>query len=363
MTAPVDVNEYRARQMAKLRTKREMVITDLRTGPWTDAEDAIVSDSDLFLVEKMAMLQRSELDIRNRISTVHGIRVACRNCGESFMSQTKRGVPRSYCSVACSHQGSRSLMPMACNHCQKIFRPYNSSMRYCSKTCVHKSNKLTQISCKNCQQMFTPRQSRLKYCSKSCRFEARRTLKSRPCGYCQNLYRPKTSASRYCSRTCTGKAKTSKHIKEHSKQCPVCELVFVALVRGSGQRNIHCSRSCQKKAVAVSQIACVVCEKKFPRHASKKTCSRECAIAYRVARNAEYRERWRRSCPQCGESFIANAISSHNGVLKRRTFCSKDCAKKANPRWTSNSAEKQPGTGVQVQHTEEKEEEHERSVH
>lgn len=350
MTVIVDVREYEARQRAKLRTKRAKVITGLRTEPWTDAEDSIAADRGLFMVEKMAILQRSESDIKHRMSAiVYGVEVVCKNCGTSFMSPVKRGSSHGYCSISCRGQASRSLVSIECAHCQKIFMPQSADMRYCSRGCVGKSRQLPPIPCANCQQIFSPRQSRIQYCSKDCRFAARRTLTPIACGYCKKVFRPQTAAVKFCSTTCTGHAKTAKHVAEHSKPCPVCGIVFVARVRGSaGERTIHCSPACRVKAAAVPRVACVICQAEFPRHASQKTCSRECGLAYRTARKAEYRERWRRSCPQCGDSFIANAIASRNGVLKRRTFCSKDCAVKANLRWSSKADQH----GVKVQPSE-----------
>lgn len=352
MTVMVDAYEYKARQRAKLRTKRAKVITALRTDPWTDAEDAIAADRELFLVEKMAILQRSELDIKNRMSAIaYGVEVVCGNCGASFMSPVKRGSSRMYCSIFCRGQASRSLVSIECAHCRKIFMPQNADMRYCSRECVGKSRQLPPIACANCQQIFIPRQSRIRYCSKDCRFAARRTLTPIACNYCKKVFRPHTASVKFCSKTCTGHAKTAKHVSEHSKPCPVCGIVFVALARGRGKRAIHCSRDCQVKAATVPRVECVICQAEFPRHASRKTCSRECGLAYRIARKAENREQWRRPCPQCGKSFIANAISSRNGVLNRRTFCSKDCAVKAH--WVRRRASllEQPGTGVQVQPT------------
>lgn len=274
---------YQARQAAKCRNKRAKVITDLRTGPWTEAEDAIAANPELFLVEKMAMLQRTERDIKKRIAAiVYGVQVVCGNCAKPFMSPIKGGTPSSYC-------------------------------------------------------------------SKDCRFKASRTLASIDCGYCGRHFRPATAAVKYCSKKCFGKSRTAQHVSKHSKQCPVCAVTFVAAVkRSGGKRAIHCSRACQIKAMAVSRVACVICQTEFA-HKSKKTCSVECGIAYRLARNSEYREQWRRPCPQCGQSFIANAISSRNGVLKRRTFCSKDCA--VNAHWVRRRA-KQPSTGVQVKRSE-----------
>ena len=157
MTVIVDVRAYKARREAKLRTQRARVVTDLRTGSWTEAEDAIVRRRDLYLVEKMAMLQRSETDITNRESRiVYGIRLVCRYCKQPFMSAASymaNGELRHHqlCSRACQHAEREVLTPIACGYCEKVFRPKQASVRYCSRRCFGDAKSLTKNQITHCK--------------------------------------------------------------------------------------------------------------------------------------------------------------------------------------------------------------------
>ena len=136
----VDRAQYKQRQAERQRAKRANAVTDLQAGPWTEEETAVALRTDIFLVEKMAILQRGEFDIKNQITRANGIPAACQQCGTTFMSIascTRNGVTsyRKYCSKACQHEARRTLSPILCGHCGTVFKPRTVSMRFCSRTC------------------------------------------------------------------------------------------------------------------------------------------------------------------------------------------------------------------------------------
>jgi hypothetical protein len=160
----VSRSEYRRRKAARLRSKRAKAVVDPRTGPWTEAEDAIIRRADLYLVEKMAMLQRSENDVRNRVTRiVHGIELVCRYCEQPFMSAASymaNGELRYHqlCSRACQHAERKVLTPIACGYCEKVFQPKQATVRYCSMRCMGDAKSLTKNQITHCKHghEFTP---------------------------------------------------------------------------------------------------------------------------------------------------------------------------------------------------------------
>jgi len=245
----VDAKAYVARQTAKVRAKRAKVVTDLRVGPWTDAEDAIVVQTDIFLVEKMAILQRSEGDIRERITkVVNGIEVRCENCGKSFMSRSGVSqLPRRYCSIACRQAACRTLTPIPCVNCQKFFKPGNASIRFCSKNCVRESRRLPPIACSYCQEIFTPRSSRLRHCSRSCAVGSRK-LKPVLCAHCQSVFKPRTTAARFCSKQCGWANLSVKPQKTHCKYGHEFTPENTKMVRNPNRKNMaRACRACQRR--------------------------------------------------------------------------------------------------------------------
>lgn len=244
----VDRKEYHRRQAAKMRAKRARAVTNLRTGPWTDAEDAVVLRTDIFMVEKMAILQRSQNDIANRMARiVFGVEAECKSCGALFMAPLKVGVPRRYCSIAC-RGAARRLAPIACAHCQKVFKPVTVSVRFCSKSCADNSRRLPPIACAYCREMFTPWNGKVRFCSKPCRHASRRTLTPKPCDLCQKEFKPQTAASRFCSTQCGWSYLSVKPRKTHCKYGHEFTPENTVMVSNRNRKNkAQSCRTCQRR--------------------------------------------------------------------------------------------------------------------
>jgi len=168
----VDPVEYARRKAKRQRDRRAQALTDIRTEAWTDAETEIALRTDIHLIEKMVMLQRTEFDICNRISKIaYGIPMPCLNCQTVFMSSascTRDGVTRyhKFCSKACQHEASRTLTPINCGYCQKLYRPRVYKERFCSRKCMGDSKRGKPLiipprtHCKKGHQ-FTPDNTRI----------------------------------------------------------------------------------------------------------------------------------------------------------------------------------------------------------
>lgn len=277
----VDRRAYLTRFSARKSAARKSVVTQLRTGPWTAAEDAILLRDDLYMVEKMAMLQRSESTISSRSYMLRaGEYRDCLHCGESFLtfpSWRADGTKR-YCSPSCVWQAKKA---------ENAARN-SATCPICGATFV--------AMIKNSPGKPNYRQI---YCTHKCAVVALRqrpTKNPRPpayksCPSCGENFKPRHARSVACSRKCVGRMKTIRAAEinaKNSRVCPTCSIAFIAKAVGSNDGVLrmrkYCSRPCFVASQKKSRPArhCLLCGADFTRKGRGKYCSTGCYHAHTI---------------------------------------------------------------------------------
>lgn len=145
---------------------------------------------------------------------------ACEFCGTLF--HPARTVNR-FCSQSCvtkSQLGDRLLDDKACECCKRTFKPDKRNSKYCSRTCagiMQKRNDRerlasTVLQCPHCGEDFTPTASYQVYCSNQCASTiAKQSWYDRnykpssydlTCLWCGAAFTSKMPWAKLCSRTC-----------------------------------------------------------------------------------------------------------------------------------------------------------------
>lgn len=99
---------------------------------------------------------------------------ACQLCGASFSRPTSTAPRARYCSVACSAEGRRRRVTIACERCGERFEVegHRRGQRYCSTAC-RDAARFTQlpVECEGCGRTFTVKRShagQTRCCSVAC---------------------------------------------------------------------------------------------------------------------------------------------------------------------------------------------------
>jgi endogenous inhibitor of DNA gyrase (YacG/DUF329 family) len=295
------------------------------------------------------------------------VALTCVACGTAFRvspSVAERG--RRFCSAACQGQARRRRVERTCETCGKTFEVRESRLargevRYCSHKCQGKAiSRRDTRSCKHCGTAFpTPPPAALrrgwgKFCSRACSYASqRRSPELVACIQCgrEHERRNRPGVGPFCSAACALQSRR----RRVERACQACgkafEIIAAVGAKGGGR---YCSRSCADQSKRVGKVlACARCGKAFWAGAfqaahGRRFCSRTCwrgegekrvpvackrcgkvfeLYASLVARGRKHcspqcagrrRARKRRSCRQCGASFLIEAWETQH-------FCTPAC--------------------------------------
>jgi|WetSurMetagenome_2_1015567.scaffolds.fasta_scaffold108572_3 hypothetical protein len=107
-----------------------------------------------------------------------------------------------------------------CPGCGRIFIPYRSFQKFCSKWCRDKITKrrsggyekkpVVERECKNCHKPFRTNDDKKHYCSHECyvafQDKRRKEPEERTCFYCEKKFKTTHFIKRYCSEECRRRA-------------------------------------------------------------------------------------------------------------------------------------------------------------
>lgn len=109
-----------------------------------------------------------------------------------------------------------------CSVCGRMFEPYRSYQRYCSKECrekahkkkyEYKKNQTFEVKCAECGTTFETNDGKRKYCSKECYLKHNENhytpveKEERTCLVCGATFVSAHWSKRYCSRVCYEEAR------------------------------------------------------------------------------------------------------------------------------------------------------------
>lgn len=229
----VDRSRYTTRRQKRRREQYALAVNRHRTGPWLPREDAIALRDDIFLVEKVAILQRTACSIQARASALKRSRKTCKQCGQQFHPYTESSV---YCSRTCFGQANTKIPPHFCEQCGVKFRTSNATRRFCSKKCADfASIQHPPRLCQQCGKVFKPRKA-TKYCSYRCHAESNVIYVARPCCFCGLNFKPRKE-SKYCSRECASRGRIEAR---NLRPCAHCGELFYM----PDKRQKYCGRTC-----------------------------------------------------------------------------------------------------------------------
>lgn len=316
----VDESEYNRRRNKLYYEKMNGALTGPpRTSKWTPVEDAIIVRDDIFIVEKVAMLQRSAKAVMLRERRLRTPVRPCAVCGKGFHARAEVLC----CSQACAAVHRRTIFPIPCVGCGEEFQPQKSTQKYCTKDCLISAKAARfDVPCEHCGAVFRQRITGQRFCSQLCMGIARRTVAPKPCLHCGTEFKSRERSQMYCSNRCRYEAvRSASAAKRKPRSCPRCGSTAVKA------GNKYCSYSCsvadskRPPAPCVQQCGqsnclhsrpCLRCSEVFkPRDFQSKYCSRQCAGSAKV----------KRLCAHCGLC----AVPSNN-----KKYCSKACTPLAN---------------------------------
>jgi len=402
----VDRKQYHRRWKRNRKDKIRGVVHSIRTGPYTPTEDSIVSRDDLLTIEKMAILQRSELSILYRARWLaREFSLQCPVCNDFFVPKS---LSQKFCSAACSSSGRIIHFAQPCLHCGKIFKPNSHNRRFCSHKCSTDANirnpsrpcpvceiefkpgskKQTCCSricakawwaakfdrekalrlldhrdehpCPTCKVSFVPSSFWQKFCSRECGYESQRYLFPRKCSVCKTQFKPKSSSQ----KTCCFKCGIDSRRKVETRDCVNCKKQF----KPKAQKTKYCSHKCSTDAqIRNPSRPCPVCEIEFkPRVKNQKCCSRNCGSALRKTRGDVNKARQNQRaldsllCAVCGIKFKPRKstqpqknCSRECRTIERRSlmteFCSfPNCGRKHCAKGFCNSHYSQQLRGIEL---------------
>lgn len=303
-----------------MKAKRLKLITNLRTGSWTPAEDAIVMREDINTVEMMVILQRTESSIHIRRSLLcNGETKLCAHCGKSFVTTPawRRHPNRPaqvFCSIACGREAHRVCpTTMKCLVCGGTFKPSRSSRKVCSRDCAGQlvsiraeAGKEARRSrpCAHCSKPIGSLAKKLKYCGSDCyHASTRQRAAFITCLMCGKEFEPSSPKIVLCSKKCVGKLCAARSIEKNTKPCAHCGKIF----RASQSAVRFCSKRCGWDSKKKKKHPCHHCNKLDSVVIGRKYCSPKCA---------KESARTRRQCEKCGRSMKPGQETCYHGEGK-----------------------------------------------
>lgn len=212
----VDQREYSRRSLQRNREELRKPLISQRTGPWTAAEDEIALRDDLYIIEKVAMLQRSSTAINARIQHLRWAPVAnCPVCGSEFLM--RRNAKNLTCSNLCAGELFRTRPDISCDRCGVTFKRHKIGRRFCSMECAVPPR--VGKTCQNCAVVYYTKKPKpeQRFCSLKCSAAYRRPS--------------------HCKRGHEFTAKNTHVDQRGYRQCRACDRIRCAAKRHSRLRN------------------------------------------------------------------------------------------------------------------------------